>query len=287
MKMTNKGLITAALVLFMGFPTAGLAVNSGVMDEITGRVILAAKKATKKDQKKEEAKKADAAAEDKKEGPKLDEQWSKDNQALLTLVRGKKNDEALKKAQAMLDYLKGKNISGGAEAATTYNNLGMIYISMGQFDQALLSLQKTLELRTKIYGDRSLEVANSWNNLSELYKVQAQFIREKKLEEELQKAQAKLDSLKETNKMESQEAAAAYNTIGTIHLSRGQIERAQTNFLKSLEIYAKTAGDKSPEVASVSMNLAELYRIQAQLVMQLHQQQEKKAAEEKKGVKKQ
>jgi tetratricopeptide (TPR) repeat protein len=288
MKLTSKGLITVALVLFMGFPTLGMAVNNGVMDEIAGQVILAPKKAAKKDQKQEETKKADVkVAEDKKEGPKLDEQWSKDNQALLTLVRDKKNDEALKKAQAMLDYLKGKKISDGAEAATTYNNLGMIYMSIGQFDQALLSLQKTLELRTKIYGDRSLEVANSWNNLSELYKVQAQFIREKKLEEELQKAQAKLDSLKEKNQMESQEAAAAFNTIGTIHLSRGQIERAQTNLLKALEIYAKTAGDKSPEVASVSMNLSELYRIQAQLVMQIHQQQEKKAAEEKKGAKKQ
>ena len=182
MKLTNKSLIIAALVLCLGFPTAGMTVNSGVMDEIAGQVILASKKASKKDQKKEETKKADAAAEDKKEGPKLDGQWSKDNQVLLTLVRDKKNDEALKKAQAMLDYLKGKKLSDRAEAATTYNNLGMIYISMGQFDQALLSLQKTLELRTKIYGDRSLEVANSWNNLSELYKVQAQFIREKKLE---------------------------------------------------------------------------------------------------------
>ena len=286
MKLMSKGLIIAALVLFLGFPTAGIAVNSGVMDEIAGQVIQAAKKASKKDQKKEETKKADAAAEDKKEGPKIDEKWSKDNQVLLSLVRDKKNDEALKKAQAMLDYLKGKKLSDGAEAATTYNNMGMIYISMGQFDQALVSLQKTLELRTKIYGDRSLEVANSWNNLSELYKVQAQFIREKKLEEELQKAQAKLDSLKEKKQMESQDAAAAYNTMGTIFLSRGQIERAQTNLLKSLEIYAKTAGDKSPEVAAVSMNLAELYRIQAQIIMQLRQQEDKKTAEEKKGVKK-
>ena len=108
--------------------------------------------------------------------PKLDETWLKDNQALLELIKEKKNDEALAKAADTINYLKGKKMLESAEAATTHNNLGMIYLTKGNFAEANSHLVQALALRTKLYGGESIEVATVWLNLSELYKQQAQYI---------------------------------------------------------------------------------------------------------------
>jgi tetratricopeptide (TPR) repeat protein len=207
----------------------------------------------------------------------LDEQWSADNKVLLEMARDKKILEAITKGNDMLSSLKARNKEGGPEAATTYNNIGMLHVNGGQLDKGLENLMKALELRRKLFGDNSIEAALVWKNLSELYKVQARAIRDKKLDEELAKAQSTLDGLS-ADKKESIEAAAAHNAIGAINLSRGQIGIAQQHLLQALVLYGKLTGDKSPELASVSQNLSELYRVQAQSIVNLHQKEAQKAA---------
>lgn len=106
----------------------------------------------------------------------LDSQWLKDNQELIHLVNEKKNSEAIQKGIAMLKYLEKKKLMESQEAATTYNNIGMAYLAAGQFDKSQENLLKALKLRTKIFGNTSVEVATVWLNLSQLYKMQAQYI---------------------------------------------------------------------------------------------------------------
>jgi len=108
--------------------------------------------------------------------PQIDAEWSQQNQALVDLVKDNKTDEALQKALAMFQYLQGKKLMEGQEAATTYNNLGMIYLSKGQFDKAQANLLKALEMRSTLYGPNSVDVATVWLNLSQLYKLQAEYI---------------------------------------------------------------------------------------------------------------
>jgi tetratricopeptide (TPR) repeat protein len=254
MKSTRKQIVIAGLVLLLGLPA--LVMGAPV------------------DKKKAKAKSAAAAVEPSKTDSqatpavKNDEVWNADNQALVALVKDKKNDEALAKAESMMFYLIGKNLMDGPEAATTYNNLGMIYVSTGKLDKGLESLTKALELRRKIFTDNSIEVAIVWQNLAELYKVQAQSIQNKKLNEELAKAQAALDDLKGKDE-ETVEAAAAHSKIGIINLSRGQIGAALPHLLKSLQLYAKIKGNDSAEVAAVSQRIAELYQLQAQHIYQM------------------
>ena len=111
-----------------------------------------------------------------KSGDTLDPKWAKENQRLVSLLKEKKADKALEKARGMLDYLKKQHLSDSQEAATTHNNLGMIHLSKGQFDKAEDHLLKALNLRTTIFGKKSLEVAIIWLNLSQLYKLQAEYI---------------------------------------------------------------------------------------------------------------
>jgi hypothetical protein len=112
----------------------------------------------------------------------LDERWTKENQELLGLIQEKKLGEAQQKAMDTVGYLTEMKLLGGQEAATTFNNLGMVQISMGQFDKGVTNIVQALELKRKIHGDSSLEVATIWQNLAELYRVQAQVIQAKKIE---------------------------------------------------------------------------------------------------------
>jgi tetratricopeptide (TPR) repeat protein len=128
-------------------------------------------------------------------GP-LDERWVRENQQIMELVKEKKLDEGIKVGLATLDYLKEAKLLDGQEAATTYNNVGMLYLMKGQFADSQVNLAKALNLRTRIFGDTSIEVATVWLNFSELYKKQAQYI--------FQLNQKKADDLKKAT-----ESAAA------------------------------------------------------------------------------
>lgn len=105
-----------------------------------------------------------------------DPEWMEKNQEVLSLIKEKKVDEALSAARKMMSYLRRNQLLNGQEAATTFNNLGMIYLSQGQFDLAHQFLSKALQLRTELFGPQSIEVATVWLNLSQLYKLQADHI---------------------------------------------------------------------------------------------------------------
>ncbi len=106
----------------------------------------------------------------------VDKAWARQNQQVLSLIKEKKIDEALSAARKMMSYLRNNNRLKGQEAATTFNNMGMIYLSKGQFDMAHQYLSRALQLRTDLFGPQSVEVATVWLNLSQLYKLQAEHI---------------------------------------------------------------------------------------------------------------
>jgi tetratricopeptide (TPR) repeat protein len=106
----------------------------------------------------------------------LDPEWSAQNQEVLSLIKEKKVDKALSAGRKMMSYLRRNQLLKGEEAATTFNNMGMIYLSKGQFDLAHQFLSKALQLRTELFGPQSIEVATVWLNLSQLYKLQAEHI---------------------------------------------------------------------------------------------------------------
>lgn len=107
---------------------------------------------------------------------KPEAEWLRRNQELLELVRDKKTEESIRAASGILNYLQEKKMLESQEAATTHNNLGMIYLSLGQYDKSHPHLIKALELRTRLTGPDSIDVATVWLNLSHLYKLQAESI---------------------------------------------------------------------------------------------------------------
>ena len=55
------------------------------------------------------------------------------------------------------------------DAAASYNNLGIVYIDLGNKSFALKYHEKALQIKNKIYGDNHPDVAGSYNNLGNVY----------------------------------------------------------------------------------------------------------------------
>lgn len=218
---------------------------------------------------------AGTAKKEKETKSKFDPGWEKGNRIVLDLTKARKYDEAIAKGQNVLEYLKGKGMSESLEAATTMNNLGMNSMSAGKLDKANGYLLKALELRRKHLGPASMEVAAVWLNLSELYKLQSQIIRQREIDESLKKEEAAFAELTTDKNTESKEAAAVNKKLGELYLVRGQFDKALKHLTKALELREKLYGAGSPEAAVSWMTLSELYRMQAQYIYQLNQRSKK------------
>lgn len=84
-----------------------------------------------------------------------------------------KIDKAREQAEKALEYLKSKNMLETVEAATTFNNIGMVHYYSQDFAKAANYLVQALALRIKLLGPDHIEVGATCRNLAEIYKNQA------------------------------------------------------------------------------------------------------------------
>ena len=58
--------------------------------------------------------------------------------------------------------------------ATSYNNIGCVYLKKGDLENALLQFQRALEIRTRVFGSEHLYVAASYN-MGMVYEKQGRY----------------------------------------------------------------------------------------------------------------
>jgi tetratricopeptide (TPR) repeat protein len=102
--------------------------------------------------------------------------WREKNGELLALINARKVDEALIVGQELLDYVDRKYKKDSREKATTYNNMGMVFLLSREYSLAEQCFHNALDMRKRIFGENHNEVAIILMNLAQLYKVQAQEI---------------------------------------------------------------------------------------------------------------
>ena len=56
-----------------------------------------------------------------------------------------------------------------ADVASSYNNLALVYYSLGEYNQAKELHEKALTIRKKIFGEDHADLASSYNNLASVY----------------------------------------------------------------------------------------------------------------------
>ena len=54
--------------------------------------------------------------------------------------------------------------------ATSYNNIGGVYLKKGDLENALLQFQRALEIRTRVFGSEHTDVAMSYGNMGCVYR---------------------------------------------------------------------------------------------------------------------
>ena len=137
--------------------------------------------------------------------------------------------------------------------ADSYNNLAVLYESMGRYEEALPLNQKALEIRLEQLGERHPDVASFYNNLASLYESMGRY------EEALPLYQKALEIRIEKLGERHPNVATSYNNLASLYQSMGRNEDALPLLQQALEIRIEKLGERHPNVAYSYNNLANLY----------------------------
>jgi len=102
--------------------------------------------------------------------------WHEKNRELVSLINAGKVNEAMPLGQELLEYVDRKYRRDAKEKATTYNNMGMVFLLARDYSLAEKCFNEALEMRKRLFGEKHNEVAVILLNLVQLYKAQAQEI---------------------------------------------------------------------------------------------------------------
>lgn len=138
------------------------------------------------------------------------------------------------------------------EIASCYNSIGVIKNREGDYEDALQYYLSALNIKTKVFGENSLQAAYIYNNLIGIYDnlkdyEKSQEYAEKALEIRIQKLGEMHDDV-----------ASSYNGIGVFYYRIKEYDKALMSFTKAYEIWTALFGTEHLNVADVSSNIAAL-----------------------------
>ena len=115
----------------------------------------------------------------------VDLDWSEKNNALVALINAGRIDEALAPAQELVAYVDRRFRRDSKKKATTYNNMGMVFMLSGDYELAEECFRDALEMRKRLFGKDHQEVAVILLNMAHLYKLMAgRILKDTRLEAE-------------------------------------------------------------------------------------------------------
>lgn len=126
----------------------------------------------------------------------------------------------------------------------------------GNINQALTLAKQAANLATQTQITNSPIIADSFNNLAELYRIQGQY----SLAEPLY-----IKSLKIREKIfgkTSPEIAQSLNNLASLYYYQENYPEAEKQYLAALEIWQNIHGENHPQIATILNNIGELYREQ-------------------------
>ena len=164
--------------------------------------------------------------------------------------------EALCMHEAVLDSTIARYGDDHPNLAECYNNIGMVYRVQGEYDEALVQYQKSLEIQNCVLGCEDVSVAASYNNIGLVFTAQGDH------KNALLQFQKSLAIKIRVFGCDSAEVSSSYNNIGGVYTQQGDLENALIQHQKSLEISIRVFGRKHPSVAESYHNIGLIYRTQ-------------------------
>lgn len=99
--------------------------------------------------------------------------WDERNRTLVALINAGRIDEALAPAQELVAYVDRQFRRDSKKKATTYNNMGMVFMLSGDYELAEECFRDALAMRKRLFGKEHQEVAVILLNMAHLYKLMA------------------------------------------------------------------------------------------------------------------
>ncbi len=136
--------------------------------------------------------------------------------------------------------------------ARLMDTMGTVYRTLGLYKQAQPMLEKALELKRKAYGDRSLSVADTLQNLGIILDEQGQN------EAASASFRRALDIRSQILGPDDPEVARSLNSLAISYWNQEKYSEAEPLLERSLAIKEKALGPASPDLTSTLINLAVL-----------------------------
>ncbi|QIR41386.1 tetratricopeptide repeat protein [Tolypothrix sp. PCC 7910] len=139
-----------------------------------------------------------------------------------------------------------------AEAERLNQQVMQLY-QQGKYSAAIPLAERALAIREKVLGKEHPNVAQSLNNLAELYRVQGSYAKAEPL------YLRSLAILEKVLGKEHPNVAQSLNNLAELYRVQGSYAKAEPLYLRSLAILEKVLGKEHPNVATSLNNLAALY----------------------------
>ncbi|CAF0898807.1 unnamed protein product [Didymodactylos carnosus] len=140
-----------------------------------------------------------------------------------------------------------------SDRALAHNNLGRVYDNKGDYEKALKSYEKSLEIKLISLPPNHPSIATTYNNIGLVYDNQGDY--EKALKSYEKSLEIKLISLLPNHP----DIARTYNNIGSVYDSQGDYEKALKSYEKSLEIELISLPPNHPSIATTYNNIGLVY----------------------------
>lgn len=162
-------------------------------------------------------------------------------------------EETLKAALSMLDRMQG---GGSTEdvAAVLHHNLGEVYRRLGNYEEAVQSLTKSLEIVQDLYGENSPAAAEDLSSLGRTYFNENRYT---KAEQTIQEA---IDIMKESGGSENIIYYNLLSTLANVYQANGKISKGIEIRKTSVNGYKEILGGNSFEYAYELHKLGEAYQ---------------------------
>lgn len=136
---------------------------------------------------------------------------------------------------------------------TTEANIGYAYHLLGQDEEALIWLEKSLKQARELYGYIHSEVASSLNNLGAIY------MRRKETDKALQMVEEVIKIEEELYGNKSEKLIVSINNLAKLLFDKKRYDAALENYNKALEICRLYYDNNHPYYGVLFSNIATLY----------------------------
>ncbi|NUO00291.1 MAG: tetratricopeptide repeat protein, partial [Saprospiraceae bacterium] len=160
--------------------------------------------------------------------------------------------QALKYFQKALDRVLLSN-ANSTLSASCYDNLGIIYQDLGDFDKAYENMNNALSVRLSILGNFHPSIGDSYNNLGNLFSVKGE------LNKSIEYRKKALELRQKILPPLHPDLAASYKNLGISYSDFDDYEKAASYFGKALSIERNILQPDHPNIALTYRLLARAY----------------------------